>query len=980
MIEVGARAARMLNALRQVAQIMIWIALPALGMLGIFLYGNQSLKVIARNAVFQSAVRLSDSVDRSLFERGVNAEIFALNGRARDRANWRRPAPGNPLVEAMNGYVQKYGFYKMMILTDLNGMVLAVNSTAPGGQPIDTRFIYDLDFSGAVWLRGARNLRTGSVMGEPETVEPVRRVYGGDGFVITFAAPVMDAAGQPIGVWVDFVDFGFVESIVAETYRALWALGYASADVTILRRNGSALVDYDPRKMTGTTYVRDLRALRNLNPLRQGSPSAREARVGRSGTLDERTEGSGDSVVTAYLRSQGALGRPGTGWLYIITVDEAEAYAAIDLVRNMMTEVLVVTLLASLAAVIWWTIKRRDLDEVRARLSAIVESSTDAIVSKSLDGLVASWNYSSEKLFGYTADEIIGKPMALLIPPGRAHEEPEILTRVASGKRIDDFETVRIAKGGRLVDVSATIFPIRDGKGQITAISSIVHDITERKKIDRLKSEFISTVSHELRTPLTSIKGSLGLIRYGAAGTLPAQFAKMLDIAYKNSERLIRLINDILDIEKLTSGKMEFRTAPLDAGTLLENAIEANKGFGAEYGIRFVLTETVRNICVVADGDRLMQVLANLMSNAAKFSPSGSEVHIGARLRGDKIRISVRDHGPGIPAEFQARIFGRFAQADSSDTRPRNGTGLGLSIAKAIVEGHGGTIGFETETGNGTTFYFDLPCRADAKPPSDLPREDASRPRVLICEDDLPTVAALRDMLGEQGIDSDVALNAGQAKELLSRYRYDAMMLNMGLPDQDGVSLIVELRGNAQTRSLPILIVTAKKDESSRNWRGNAIHVVDWLHKPVDKDRLLEGLRRIMKPSSQRMPEILHVEDEPDVIQIVRSLVQGLAALVPARNLKEAKRLLRDREFDLVVLDLMLPDGDGEELLPLLCAPGKPPIPAIIFSAKDPSAADAQCIHATLLKSQTSNETLLSAIRSIIGPRTIAAAETASGP
>lgn len=258
---------------------------------------------------------------------------------------------------------------------------------------------------------------------------------------------------------------------------------------------------------------------------------------------------------------------------------------------------------------------------------------------------------------------------------------------------------------------------------QIVDVSSMVHrekvlkvlarEAEEARKaaedVSRLKSEFTSTVSHELRTPLTSIRGALGLISSGVMGELPVEVIKLIEIACNNTERLLFLINDILDIEKIESGKMKFVMGPVDLMAVLTQSIEANQPYGEQYKVRFTLAEFVVGPVVNADTDRLMQVLNNLLSNAAKFSPEGGVVEISTHQLDDTIRVQVRDDGPGIPLQFQSKIFEKFSQADGSDTRKVGGTGLGLSISKAIMEKMAGAIGFETEEGKGTTFYIDIP-------------------------------------------------------------------------------------------------------------------------------------------------------------------------------------------------------------------------------------------------------------------------------
>ncbi len=233
--------------------------------------------------------------------------------------------------------------------------------------------------------------------------------------------------------------------------------------------------------------------------------------------------------------------------------------------------------------------------------------------------------------------------------------------------------------------------------------------LDEQRRMERLKNEFISIVSHELRTPLTSIHGALGLINTGLGGELQPRARQLVDVAYRNSQRLVRLVDDILDLQKIESGAMAFQLHPLEVRPLLEQSIEANQSYAGRLGVALALAGAPAGVRVYGDADRLMQVMTNLLSNAAKFSPPGESVRVAAQRLDGAIRVSVTDRGPGIPEEFKERIFQKFAQADSSTTRDKGGTGLGLSITKAIVERLGGTIDFETDPATGTTFRFDLP-------------------------------------------------------------------------------------------------------------------------------------------------------------------------------------------------------------------------------------------------------------------------------
>ncbi|MFT5433615.1 MAG: signal transduction histidine kinase [Myxococcota bacterium] len=245
----------------------------------------------------------------------------------------------------------------------------------------------------------------------------------------------------------------------------------------------------------------------------------------------------------------------------------------------------------------------------------------------------------------------------------------------------------------------------------------IMRDITERKHVEQMQKEFVSTVSHELRTPLTSIRGSLGLILGGVAGELPQEAITLLTIANSNSKRLIHLINDMLDIEKISAGKMEFDFKVADLIPFIEQAVELNRPYGEQLNVRFKMLEVSHRELMVNFDEKLMaQVLSNLLSNAAKLSPTDDEVEISIERSYQQVRICVHDNGQGIPEEFKGRVFSKLAQADSSNTRQKGGTGLGLSITKSIVERHQGTINFDSGEGIGTTFYVDLPLWVEKKP------------------------------------------------------------------------------------------------------------------------------------------------------------------------------------------------------------------------------------------------------------------------
>jgi signal transduction histidine kinase len=364
-----------------------------------------------------------------------------------------------------------------------------------------------------------------------------------------------------------------------------------------------------------------------------------------------------------------------------------------------------------------------------------------------------------------------------------------------------------------------------------------------RNRLDRLKDEFIASVSHELRTPLTSISASLGLLVGNAAGELPGRVTRLLAIAHSNSQRLVRLVNDILDIEKMESGGLVFNLTRVEVRSLIEQAIAANHDFAQSHGVRIYLDDTSAAGDVRADADRLMQVFTNLMSNAVKFSPKNSEVTVAVENGADVVRISVRDHGAGIPGEFKPRIFDRFAQADSTNTRERGGTGLGLSIVKQIVDRLGGEVGFADAPGGGTVFHVALPLwKPEARIEVDLGAQSEAA-RILFCGDDLDTAVALRARLRDVGFATDFAYTAEDGLESAAARQYQAILVSRRLPDGNGTGVIQRLRELPQYAETPIIVVS---DDPVRKGDDDPISprldVSDWLEKPVDFDRLMQTL------------------------------------------------------------------------------------------------------------------------------------------
>jgi PAS domain S-box-containing protein len=536
-----------------------------------------------------------------------------------------------------------------------------------------------------------------------------------------------------------------------------------------------------------------------------------------------------------------------------------------------------------------------DAERAYALVSAIVTSSEDAIASKTLDGIVTSWNAAAERLFGFTAAEMVGQPITRIIPTDLQHEEVEILAKLRKGERIERYETTRVRKDGQKVEISLTISPLRDPQGQIVGAAKIAHDITARRRFERelqdreaqlsklaaerelflqseraarseaerlshLKDEFLATLSHELRTPLNAIQGWATLLRERSAR--PEDYQRGLETIERNVRAQAQIINDLLDMSRIISGKIHLEVQPLYLHEVVNNAIEAVQQSAIAKNIRIRQMLDTRMGLVRGDPSRLQQVLWNLLSNAIKFTPKGGRVQVVLERVNSHAEICVEDNGIGIRADFLPHVFDRFRQADSGTTRNFGGLGLGLSIAKNLVELHGGSIHAKSPGENqGTTFVVSLPIshvRSDepgiptgrAAPAGsaesiELPRLD--NVRVLVVDDDADGRALIGRVLEGRGAQPVCLSNAEQALGAVARERFDVLLSDVGMPDMDGFELIRQIRrmDKSRSRPLPAIAITAyarPEDRQRSLLAGFHMH----LSKPIEARELVASIAGLL--------------------------------------------------------------------------------------------------------------------------------------
>jgi PAS domain S-box-containing protein len=501
--------------------------------------------------------------------------------------------------------------------------------------------------------------------------------------------------------------------------------------------------------------------------------------------------------------------------------------------------------------------ERKRAEEAQARLAAIVESSEDAILSMTLDGIIVSWNVGAERLYGHSAREAIGSSITLIVPRERRTEEQALLERLRRGERIDTFETVRVSKQGRAIDVSLTISPVRDAQGRIIGASKVARDISARKQAeaalrhseerlreaDRRKDEFLATLAHELRNPLAPIRNALHILRL--RGGEKQTEDQLLDMVERQVTHLVRLVDDLLEVSRITRGTIELRRQPLDLAAIVRSALDTSRPLIEAARHALHIEGFGQPLPLYADPVRLAQVVANVLNNAAKYTPPGGQIRIMAAQDADEAVLRVRDSGIGIAPDMLPKIFDMFTQAHHHPFGGSEaGLGIGLALARTLVTMHGGTIeAHSAGPGQGSEFVVRLPLAEHMQAQPDDPalgrtRSDTSQPRnILVVDDNVDSAQSLAMLLSQIGHRVRVAHTGQAAIESARAEAPEVVLLDIGLPEMNGYDVARRLRRQPATGRALLIALTGYGQEEDRR-RSTEAGFDAHLVKPVDLNTL----------------------------------------------------------------------------------------------------------------------------------------------
>jgi PAS domain S-box-containing protein len=869
-------------------------------------------------------------------------------------------------VQILQDVPRDFPFVERVFLTDPGGTLMADFPLLAG--------VRGTNFAARDWYRGV------SREWKPYISNVYRRAAAPQYNVIAAAVPVGGTEGKPAAIlvlqvklesllrWINDIDVG------------------AQGAVFVVDKSGNLAVH------PAINLQDDIRNLAALAPVYK-------ALRGQRG-VEALPDSAGADQLFAYHPVAGY------GWAVVLQHSTSAAYALRDrtLAVELITYGLIVLLSVGLAYLVLSVLLRiKEVEDSRSQMAAIVESSDDAILSKTLDGTITTWNKGAKKIYGYDESEVIGRSVGVLIPPDKSGEMETLLEQIRRGEIVEHYETRRIKKNGRAIDVSLTVSPIKDSQGKIVAASAIARDITDRRRLrlelqeknrlleeqfqlvqeaNRLKSEFLANMSHELRTPLNAIIGFTQLMHDGKVGPVSPEHQEYLGDILSSGRRLLELINDVLDLARVESGKMEFVPEAVKLSLVIDQIclMLRSAASGKQLALTSEVSPQVEDL--VIDPAKLKQIIYNYLSNAIKFTPAGGAVSIRALPEDDdRFRLEVRDSGMGIAPERIGELFVEFKQLEAGLGKKHQGTGLGLALTKKIVEAQGGRVGVSSAVGAGSTFVAVLPKTALSAVEREAERAaaDASAahgPTILVVEDDENDLNWIKKILSSSGYSIDAARNGAEGLAKAQTTAYDAVLLDLILPDRLGWDVLQGIRSAEPNRNSPVIVLTVVSEKAE----AKAFALQDYLIKPVSAGALLGALRRAGVIAHGGGKQILVVDDDPETIKLARAALES-SGYQPICHTTGAAALAAASEsvFDAIVIDLLMPEMDGFEFLERFRSLAHcRHVPVIVWTGKSITTEERKrlkgAVNSITLKAQGGIDAVLRELRYQVAERPQAAA------
>lgn len=608
-----------------------------------------------------------------------------------------------------------------------------------------------------------------------------------------------------------------------------------------------------------------------------------------------------------------------------------------------------------------------ELRQSEEKFRIFIETTSDWVWAIDINRKLTFSNNSIQHMLGYFPHEIIGTDFLWLITDDTREKTENEFAAFREKKlgwvaRLNKWKH----KNGEIRWLESSANPLFNQTGNLLGYRGTERDVTERVAVSKIKNEFVAMVSHELRTPLTSIKGALALIIRNLNMT-PEKISQLLAIALSNCDRLIALVNDILNLEKLEAGKIEIHLMPVEVATLIADSINENKQFAEKFGKKLIMEHAPPNIKVFSDPARVLQVLTNLISNAVKFSPPNGKVYIKVEDTPAYARFSVRDEGPGIPKDFQTHIFEKFMRANTLETSAVPGTGLGLSISKNIIQRLGGTIHFMTKQNVGTTFYFDLPKYYDVIPLIHPVIDKEKTYTLLVFSQDHMMNKGFCEIVKSCGFVCENFAHFEDVRTALQERQFGGLMLDLDNFNADNINFLKRI---CKARQFPIPLILVSSDQTEKTLQDSRLYndfpVLGWLKKPINTPEIQKILEKLKNQIYAGKATVLYVDHDRALIETVKTLLTDHVQIRTAVTLAEARRILEQEPVDLLLLSMYLPDGLGSELLPAVNCKTSKKIPVVVFSIDEDTSRFKGLVDHHLVKARTTNQELIDTVLSVL--------------